>query len=176
MSRCLVALLLFSSCSFFSKKNLKSTTVIANITTNIYPANNIDLKLKTEIYSDSAVIQVFPVIGLNLATILVKEENVHVKNKLNNEETVFAVRDFDPDLNFKKLLKSAIKKKQFKDTTYYKNPNVDYTFMDYVNVKTINSKNTYFAPRLLKINIYNSPFGQKTINIGIDYKLVKFNK
>ena len=48
--------------------------------------------------------------------------------------------------------------------------------MDYVNVKTINGKNTYFAPRLLEINIDNSPFGQKTINIGIDYKLVKFNK
>ena len=162
MSRCLVALLLFSSCSFFSKKNLKSTTVIANITTNIYPANNIDLKLKTEIYSDSAVIQVFPVIGLNLATILVKEENVHVKNKLNNEETVFAVRDFDPDLNFK-TIKNSNKKKQFKDTTYYKNPNVDYTFMDYVNVKTINSKNTYFAPRLLKINIDNSPLVRKQL-------------
>ena len=94
----------------FFKKNLKSTTVIANITTNIYPANNIDLKLKTEIYSDSAVIQVFPVMGLNLATILVNKENVYVKNKLNNEETVFNVQDFDPDLNFKKLLKSAIKK------------------------------------------------------------------
>ena len=170
-------LLLLSSCSFFSKTKLKSTTVITSISTNIPSAQGLDLKLKTELYGDSAVIQVFPVLGLNLATILVTNDNIYVKNKLNNEETVLSVLDFDPDLNFKKLLKLAIKKKQFNDTTYYKTPNVNYTFTDYVNITIVNSNNkSVFVPRYVSIDANNKFFSQKNLNLNIDYKLVKLNK
>ena len=178
MNKCIpLLLLLLSSCSFVSKKNLNSTIVIANVSTNINSVKGVDLKLKTEIYGDSAVIQIFPIVGLNLATLLVKDENIYVTNNLNSTKTIFAVSDFDPDINFKKLLKLATKNKKFTDTIDYKTTQAQYVFTDYVNVKIINSNNkTLFLPRHVIINTKNNSIGQETLNTIIDYKLVKLNK
>ena len=162
---------------FLQKKKINSTTVIASVSTNIQSTQDVDLKLKTELYGDSAVIQVSLFLGLNLATILVKNDSIYVNNKLNKEETALSVLDFDPDLNFKKLLKLVIKKRPFNETTYYKTPNVNYTFADYVNIRIINSNNKIiFIPRHISIDVKNKAFSQKKHNIQIDYKLVEFNK
>ena len=172
-------LLLLSSCSFFSKKKINSTSVITNISINHPLLRGVDLKLKTDLYSDSAVIQVSPIVGLNLATILVKDESIYVNNKLNNEETTFSVLDFDPDFSFKKLLKLAIKNKEYNDTAYYKTPNVNYVFTDYVKAEIINSNNKIiYLPRFVNIDRPNDPISQNTnsLKIIIDYKLVKLNK
>ena len=179
MNKCikLLSLLLLSSCSLIPGKKNKSTTVIANFSTNTLADSSIKLKLKTDLYRDSAVVQINPLVGFSLATILIKDNNVDVTNKLTNEKFTFPILDFDPDLNMKKLLRLVIKKKDFNDTTYCQNTNVDYMFYDYENIEIRNSKNKVLSlPRKISVKQINPLHTHSHINIMIDYKLVKINK
>ena len=179
MNKCikLLSLLLLSSCSLISGKKNNHTTVIANFSTNILSSSSTKLKLKTDLYRDSAVVQISPLVGFSLATILIKDNNIYFTNKLTNDKVTFPINDFDPDLDLKKLIRLVVKKKNFNDTTYYQNPNVDYMFYNYDNVEIKNTKNKALSlPRQISVmpvyqlNKYN-PF-----DIMIDYKLVKLNK
>jgi len=177
MNRCikLLSLLLLSPCSLISGKKNNSTTVIANFSTNIPSQSSIKLKLKTDLYRDSAVVQINPLVGFSFASLLIKDNNVYVTNNLTNDKVTFPINDFDPDLNIKKLINLVVKKKNFNDTTYYQNPNVDYMFYDYDNIEIRNTKNKVLSlPRQISVK----PVHQLNnhVDIIIDYKLVKLNK
>ena len=179
MNKCikLISLLLLSSCSLISGKKNNSTTVIANFSTNILSQSSIKLKLKTDLYRDSAVVQINPLVGLSFATLLIKDNNIYVTNKLTNDKVTFPINDFDPDLDIKKLIRLVIKKKNFNDTTYYQNPSVEYMFYNYDNIEIKNTKNKVLSlPRQISVKSEYQLNNYNHVDIMIDYKLVKFNK
>ena len=179
MNKCitLISLLFLSSCSLISGKKNNSTTVIANFSTNILSQSSIKLKLKTDLYRDSAVVQINPLVGLSFATLLIKDNNIYVTNKLTSDKVTFPINDFDPDLDMKKLIRLVIKKKNFNDTTYYQNPNVDYVFYNYDNVEIKNTKNKILSlPRQISVKPVHPFKNHNHVDIAIDYKLIKLNK
>ena len=179
MNKCinLISLLLLSSCSLISGKKNNSTTLIANFSTNILSQSSIKLKLKTDLYRDSAVVQINPLVGLSFATLLIKDNTIYVTNKLTNDKVTFPINDFDPDLDIKKIIRLVIKKKNFNDTTYYQNPNADYMFYNYDNVEIKNTKNKVLSlPRQISVKSVHQLNNHNTFDIMIDYKLVKLNK
>ncbi len=179
MNKCitLISLLLLSSCSLISGKKNNSTTVIANFSTNILSQSSIKLKLKTDLYRDSAVVQINPLVGFSFATLLVKDNNIYVTNNLTNDKVTFPINDFDPELDVKKLIRLVIKKKNFNDTMHYQNPNVDYMFYNYDNVEIKNTKNKILSlPRQISIKPVHQFNNHNHVDIMIDYKLIKLNK
>jgi len=170
-----VLILFFSSCQIFNIKKsahenrVDDMVIYANIQTELGVLNEVKLKTKINISTDSMSITAYPIMGLNLGTIVVKDKIVIINQKLTNTRDSIIIDNIDSKFSFQNFKKSVIQSKLRKDSVFYQNSIFRLVFTDYKNVEN------FFFPEQIIYSVSNKPSPQLIENtILVEYKSVRY--
>ena len=171
----MLAALLCSSCAIISsKKQIASNfflpaTIYANITSSDY-LNQISLKTKIEIYTDSIKIGLAHSMGINLATICIMENQILVNQKFKNINDTIKLDERRAGINLKTLRENMLQPSLKSDTLRY-----THQLGELVCTKYMNKENVYLP---LEISFFPSEKTQhmSTQHIYLDYKKINFSQ
>ena len=168
-------ILFFSSCQIFNIKRpahenqLNNMVIYANIQTVPAFLNELKLNTKINISTDSMSITAYPIMGLNLGTIVVKDQMILINQKLTNTRDSIIIGNIDAQFSFQNFKKSVIQSKLRKDTVLYQNSAFRLVFTDYKNVEN------FFFPEKIIYSTSNRPSPNLTENtILVEYKSVRY--
>tara|TARA_B100000902_G_scaffold262211_1_gene248430 strand:+ start:86 stop:616 length:531 start_codon:yes stop_codon:yes gene_type:complete len=175
MRKFMLVALLCSSCAIISlKKQITSNfflpaIVYANITSPDY-LNQLNLKTKIEIYSDSIKIGLMHSTGINLATIYIMENQLLVNQKFNNTNDTIQFNERRESINLKALRETIMQTTLKSDTLTY-----THHLGDLVCTKYMNKENIYLPAQM---TFFPSEKIQhmSTQHIYLDYKKINFSK
>jgi len=170
-----VLILFFSSCQIFNTKKyaienqVNNMVVYANIETASGFLNELKLKTKINISIDSVSIAAYPIMGLKLGTIVLKDDIILINQKLTNTRDSIIITNTDSQFKLQDFKKSVIQSKLIKDSVFYQNSALSVVFTDYKDLEN------FFFPQKIIYWTHNTPELELIKNtILVEYKSVKY--
>ena len=112
-------------------KKKSNLIVKTNISISPSPFQITKINTITRLYTDSIVMSISPLLGIELIKLLVYDNKIAIHNRITN--TVSNSNNFDPDFNFNKLKKHVIQKRIKRDTISFETEAFTYLFTDYIS-------------------------------------------
>jgi len=177
MNRLLVffLILFFSSCQIFNKKQsviekqINNMVIYANIATDSGALSALKLKTKMNISNDSIVITAYPIMGLKLGTIVLKDDIVLINQQLTNTKDSIIINNIDSKFKLQNFKKSLIQSKLIKDSVFYENSALSLVFTDY------KERENFFFPQKIIYWERNNTYSELIKNtILVEYKSVSY--
>tara|TARA_B100001250_G_scaffold283241_1_gene245420 strand:- start:1224 stop:1751 length:528 start_codon:yes stop_codon:yes gene_type:complete len=167
----IISILFFSSCHIFNIKQstfktaLDDISIYADVKIDQSPLNELKLKTKIILSKDSILISAYPIMGLKLAEILIKNNAIWIDQKILNKTDSILISSIDPDFTLKTLINMFVQPKLRQDTMFYENSYIGSIFTKYQYVDNL------FLPSNIIYWEQNKKDFKKTIYIN--YKSVK---
>tara|TARA_B100001029_G_C15025285_1_gene433224 strand:- start:203 stop:760 length:558 start_codon:yes stop_codon:yes gene_type:complete len=142
--------ILFVGCTSPHIKNKSNLIVKTNISISPSVFQTTKINTITRLYTDSVVISINPLLGIELMKILVYDNKITIHNRITN--TVLSPNTFDPDFNFNKFKKHVIQKRIKRDTISFETEVFTYLFTDYVSQVLKPYNKSIFLPGTIILN------------------------
>ena len=169
--------IIFSSCHILKNnkisppKNTDALIMYAEIKTNFGPFKNTKLKTKITFSYDTIIASIYPVLGIELAKVVITPNHLVIQNKYSNTKKSINLSESGTKLNPRKLQRAITQFNHRADTTLYNDGRFEATFTDYTPLQINTPKRQIFLPKTIYFE--NKPT-QLNQQIEIDYKSIKF--
>ena len=168
----IISILFFSSCQIFSIKQpiFKTGThdiiIYADVKIDQKPLRDLKLKTKIILSKDSILVSVYPIMGIKLGEISIKDDTIFLNKKISNTRDTILISNIDPDFKLKTLMRVFVQPKLRKDTMFYENSYISSVFTKYQYVDNL------FLPSNIIYWEQTKKDLKKTIDIN--YKSIKY--
>jgi len=168
-------ILFFSSCQILNKNKSvlpsekNDITIYANAHTGEGESKSLTLKTKMILSKNSFLIQAYPIMGLKLGEIMIKNDSVYINQTITKTQQSIDIHNIDPTFKLKIFMNLIMQSQLKKDSVFYNNNYIQSVFTDYkyVDLLFLPSKIIYWEKE-----IANKDEALKK-TIYLDYKSAK---
>ena len=169
-------ILFFSSCQILNKNKSvlpsekNDITIYANAHTGEGESKSLSLKTKMILSKDSFLIQTYPIMGLKLGEIMIKNDSIYINQTITNTKQSIDMHNIDPAFKLKIFMNLIMQSELKKDSVFYNNNYINSIFTDYkyVDLLFLPSKIIYWEK-----GIRNKDAAFKK-TVYLDYKSAKY--